>query len=131
MANRTDSAESAKSLLFRVPKTTVYRGASGKCIAIELNTGRIYYFSAETECFFRYFAKTRKLSDYCERAGVEGQDRAYVHSFCDFLLKKGLLEKSGDDFETSEAVEEALVYQKPVFLSESDKTIEQISFACP
>ena len=131
MANRTDSSHSAKSLLFRVPKTTVYRSASGKCIAIELNSGRIFYFSAETENFFQYFAKTRKLSDYCERAGLEGTDRAYLHSFCDFLLKKGLLETSKGDLESGELLDERLLCQKPVFLSESDKTIEQISFACP
>lgn len=116
--------------IFCVPKTTVYRNTPGQCVAIELNEGRIHYFSEKTETFLDFFKEPRRLTDFFNKAGVAtAEEQGYLEEFCQMLVKKRLLITS--DREEPGGTSQNIQYEKPAYVREDERRLDEISFACP
>lgn len=109
-----------------IPNSTVYRNVSDELVVIQLETGRFYYFTADTKEFLDYFQQPRSLESLGE--SDEQADSQYLKDFCKFLLEKKILEKSGASDENP-GLNGRLA--KPTFLREGEKTLDEITFLCP
>ncbi|MCB0405688.1 MAG: hypothetical protein KDD51_12975 [Bdellovibrionales bacterium] len=109
-----------------IPNSTVYRNVSDELVVIQLETGRFYYFTADTKEFLDYFQQPRSLESLGD--GEEQEDPQYLKNFCKFLLEKKILEVS-DAGDSGPALHGRLA--KPTFLREGEKTLDEITFLCP
>lgn len=121
-----------KSISFLVPHTTLYRVVAEKCVVIEVNSGRIYYFNPESEAFFDYFSSGNSLDEYltlAQQSGTETEAK-YVRQFIRKLVKRGILTQEKRQGAAS-AEKISKPYQRPVYIGVDPNTLDEIQFVCP
>ncbi len=98
---------------------------------IELQTGKIYYFSQSTQAFLDFFKAGAHLDDYLEHStgAPADQEKRYLEEFCESLVGKKILEtKEPHSGRAMTGFDEKVGYSRPVFLREGDANIRQLDF---
>jgi hypothetical protein len=111
------------------PESTIYRRVENELVVVQLDTGRYFYFSPETEQFLNFFRSPHSLEQFCEGTEAAFSDIDELKQFCRFLTQKEILQVASKP--ASEPEIPAHSFLKPSLLREGEKTIDQISFGCP
>ncbi len=115
---------------YLTPDSVVYRQVLGQLVVIQLNTGKMFYFSEGTESLLKFFKEPQRLDAFLSATDVVSNPTEIDHlkGLVSFMVENQLLE------ETSLGSAEApskFDYARPEFIRLDEKTLDEIAFLCP
>ncbi len=121
-----------KSDVVSLSQSVVYRQVMGEFVVIQLETGKIHYFTPPAEQVLSFFASPTSIENFeTAHALVENSDeKEYLKDFFKILLDEKILElKKGAEEE--KAQDSVTSYLRPEFLRTDQKNLSEIVFLCP
>lgn len=94
---------------------------------LNIETGRTLHFTKETESFFLFFEKPRRLSQYFDAVGVtEGEEQEKVLKIVTLLMEEEVLVCPRNPVVEEVDAISPLDYVEPIFLKEGKKSYYQM-----
>lgn len=109
-------------MIIKLPNSLSRRQMRGELVVVDFESGGIFYFTNESEEFFRFFSQPRKLEDFAARvAGDEDELPAqeYLNQFVDFLKTNELVEIETLGESSEPTNDFASTLPRPVFLRQA------------
>lgn len=112
------------------PDSVVYRQVLGQLVVIQLNTGKMFYFSEGTESLLKFFKEPMRLDAFFGATDIASNQAEIDHlkGLVAFMVENQLLEATSlGNAETPAKFD----YSRPEFIRLDDKTLDEIAFLCP